>query len=140
VLEVSGCSRAHREALWINAEVEQCPSIQGVTALPLEVLIDGEIALSAKIPEDAMIRWSAPAGSFSDPDDSETRYRCEAPGAQTLTLTISEDSPCEFSLYLEVTCSTSPLCGNGRLDVGEQCDDGNRDPGDGCTGECLKKP
>jgi cysteine-rich repeat protein len=27
-------------------------------------------------------------------------------------------------------------CGNGRLEVGEDCDDGNRDGGDGCSGEC----
>jgi len=30
-------------------------------------------------------------------------------------------------------------CGNGIKDVGEQCDDGNRDDGDGCSSECLKE-
>src|SRR5436190_1670340 len=29
-----------------------------------------------------------------------------------------------------------PLCGNGVLDPGEQCDDGNRTPGDGCSAIC----
>jgi len=28
------------------------------------------------------------------------------------------------------------LCGNGRLDSGEQCDDGNKNYGDGCSGMC----
>jgi MYXO-CTERM domain-containing protein len=28
------------------------------------------------------------------------------------------------------------LCGNGVLDAGEECDDGNRVPGDGCTAAC----
>ena len=30
----------------------------------------------------------------------------------------------------------SALCGNGALDTGEQCDDGNTDPGDGCNAQC----
>lgn len=32
--------------------------------------------------------------------------------------------------------SSTPRCGNGRLDLGEACDDGNADPGDGCE-HCL---
>ncbi len=28
-------------------------------------------------------------------------------------------------------------CGDGTLDGGERCDDGNRDPGDGCSGACT---
>jgi len=31
----------------------------------------------------------------------------------------------------------SPLCGNGRLDEGEQCDDGNNVDGDGCSAICT---
>lgn len=29
------------------------------------------------------------------------------------------------------------LCGNGLLNSGEDCDDGNLEPGDGCTGQCF---
>jgi cysteine-rich repeat protein len=32
------------------------------------------------------------------------------------------------------------LCGNRQLDDGEQCDDGNSVPGDGCTGACNLEP
>ena len=32
------------------------------------------------------------------------------------------------------------LCGNRQLDSGEQCDDGNGQPGDGCTGTCNLEP
>jgi cysteine-rich repeat protein len=31
------------------------------------------------------------------------------------------------------------LCGNGILDCGEQCDDGNTVPGDGCDGNCMSE-
>jgi cysteine-rich repeat protein len=30
-----------------------------------------------------------------------------------------------------------PLCGDGLLDAGEQCDDGNNSPGDGCSRGCI---
>src|SRR5262245_10804523 len=30
----------------------------------------------------------------------------------------------------------APVCGNGALDPGEECDDGNATAGDGCTG-CI---
>jgi fibro-slime domain-containing protein len=33
-----------------------------------------------------------------------------------------------------------PVCGNGVLDDGELCDDGNSRPGDGCSGLCRKEP
>lgn len=32
--------------------------------------------------------------------------------------------------------SVVPLCGNGALDAGEQCDDGNNTDGDACTNKC----
>jgi cysteine-rich repeat protein len=35
------------------------------------------------------------------------------------------------------TCVEAPLCGNGRLDPGEACDDGNQVNGDGCTAGCV---
>ena len=31
-------------------------------------------------------------------------------------------------------------CGNDRLDPGEECDDGGREPGDGCDAECRVEP
>jgi cysteine-rich repeat protein len=30
-----------------------------------------------------------------------------------------------------------PVCGNGTLEIGEQCDDGNAQSGDGCSGSCY---
>src|SRR5262249_46663895 len=34
---------------------------------------------------------------------------------------------------------TTPLCGNSRIDPGEECDDGNiADDGNGCDGQCRK--
>src|SRR5260370_35116845 len=32
------------------------------------------------------------------------------------------------------------VCGNGIIEQGEQCDDGNAIPGDGCSGVCQIEP
>ena len=33
----------------------------------------------------------------------------------------------------------NPVCGNLQLEVGEECDDGNTDGGDGCAGDCRRE-
>jgi cysteine-rich repeat protein len=38
---------------------------------------------------------------------------------------------------LDASFRTYTLCGNGARDLGEQCDDGNRDDADGCTTACT---
>lgn len=35
--------------------------------------------------------------------------------------------------------SDCQVCGNGRVDPGESCDDGNRTGGDGCSASCIKE-
>ena len=36
-------------------------------------------------------------------------------------------------------CSQVPICGNGQVEQGEECDDGNNLPGDGCSADCLRE-
>ncbi|MCY0989818.1 DUF4215 domain-containing protein [Nannocystis sp. ILAH1] len=38
------------------------------------------------------------------------------------------------------TTDDKPACGNGALEPGELCDDGNATPGDGCEVDCTKTP
>jgi cysteine-rich repeat protein len=50
----------------------------------------------------------------------------------------SDYKPCLDGLVCSVlseTCET-PVCGNGDVTVGEQCDDGNTTAGDGCNATC----
>src|SRR3954469_10085527 len=33
-----------------------------------------------------------------------------------------------------------PVCGDGKMEMPETCDDGNATPGDGCDGRCIREP
>ncbi len=57
--------------------------------------------------------------NFNEPDPGEGR--CEGCGP-------------------DAGAGAGSLCGNGALDEGEQCDDGNAQPGDGCSGLCNLEP
>ncbi|MEW5852545.1 MAG: DUF4215 domain-containing protein [Myxococcota bacterium] len=46
-----------------------------------------------------------------------------------------DDSTCATALPYVCELAT-PVCGNGAFEEGEQCDDGNTDPGDGCDATC----
>jgi cysteine-rich repeat protein len=50
-----------------------------------------------------------------------------APAATTTTTTPGSTT----------TTTEAPFCGDGHVDAGEQCDDGNFDPTDGCTTDCT---
>ncbi|MDD5055709.1 MAG: myxococcus cysteine-rich repeat containing protein [Candidatus Peribacteraceae bacterium] len=41
------------------------------------------------------------------------------------------------SAYSEPRMPAATSCGNGTLDAAEECDDGNRTDGDGCSGDCT---
>ena len=38
------------------------------------------------------------------------------------------------------TCKKEPVCGDGMIETGEQCDDGNTTAGDGCSATCQTEP
>jgi len=74
-------------------------------------------------------------GNTNDTDecanDCILRYPDEQQGAPSApTLTIHGGVPVSGE-------STSMQCGNGILEPGEQCDDGNERSGDGCSEQCL---
>jgi fibro-slime domain-containing protein len=50
------------------------------------------------------------------------------------TKTCTTEPTCRNSSGTTGACTTS--CGNGNLETGEQCDDGNNNDGDGCSHDC----
>ena len=48
---------------------------------------------------------------------------------------------CGFlAVWLGNEGSSLAVCGDGALDAGEECDDGNGEVGDGCSGDCTVEP
>ena len=119
-----------------HARVADCPRVTDLMVLPLEVIVGGEIEVSAVVePEDAQLEWQASSGRFDDPQETSTVYFCEHGGEQRLSVR-ARDEGCPNARDVVVTCSYSPWCGDGRIDFGEECDDGNVIPDDGCSTSC----
>jgi len=71
-------------------------------------------------------------------EPSEQQWKC-IPCSVTNCAKCSGNSCIEcikgYALYDSQNCKTS-VCGNGVLEYGEDCDDGNLEPGDGCSPSC----
>jgi cysteine-rich repeat protein len=67
---------------------------------------------------------------------------CATPADVEACIGLDDGDPCRAAnggagMCQGGACQTG-LCGNGVVDVGEACDDGNHDSGDGCRGDCGK--
>jgi cysteine-rich repeat protein len=61
------------------------------------------------------------------------------PVGRTATLVGYNTIPLHYSSG-PITCEAEPYCGDGILDPGEECDDGNNIDGDGCDANCTIEP
>jgi cysteine-rich repeat protein len=79
----------------------------------------------------ALAACSDNAGT-SRPDAGQRAENCNMPGDEDGNgLADCKDPACATAP------ACRPICGNGRLDPGEQCDDGNTVNGDGCEASCT---
>jgi len=56
------------------------------------------------------------------------------PGVHRMVVTLNGSGAIDAIVY------EAPLCGDGNLDPGEECDDGNNLDGDGCSAQCTFEP
>ncbi len=74
----------------------------------------------------------------TDGYDQSARIDTSLPaGSYWVVVTGDAASSADFTLTIE--CA-APACGNGWLDPGEDCDDSNTEPGDGCDPSCAVEP
>jgi cysteine-rich repeat protein len=82
--------------------------------------------------------------------DSATQFDCRASDAELTPLTTTVPVNAEETIYVYVDGDSSSkglftldakltvaACGNGAVDTGEECDDGNMTGGDGCSATCA---
>lgn len=83
-------------------------------------------------------RWRFHDVDLSDAIDGPTDEPLQ------LEFQLLADGGLEFGgWHLDALCVVGvegPACGDGRVDAGEQCDDGNRNDGDGCDADCMAEP
>src|SRR3954471_19265725 len=94
--------------------------------LSLPLLLLGACALFA-VPRD--LQCDAEDFPTCDPDKASGRLVCVG------GIILREDCPVGICDSVTNQCNTS--CGNGTLDVGEDCDDGNNVDSDTCEADCT---
>ncbi len=70
-------------------------------------------------------------------DPSLCTSSCSYPPLATC---VDDDTCCPSNCNANTDNDCSPVCGNGEVESGEQCDDGGTTPGDGCDANCQYEP
>jgi acid phosphatase len=108
----------HTGSIFLNGTLNICPSLDGISANPAEVLVGSSINISADAhdtdmgPSPLTYLWSAPTGTFGSATSASTTFTCTASGPVTLTATVSDGDPsvgCAATSSVVVTCTPSPL-------------------------------
>lgn len=119
----------------VDARVElgQAPQscealIERVSVSPDSAQVGGGVSLSAVLPEGVSSHWTAASGMISDSDARVAQYRCpSSAGKYDVTLTARQGTDCTERYTVSIDCVgiQSATCGNGTVEDGESCDDGN---------------
>jgi hypothetical protein len=102
------CVGIHDGLIHIVVDVA-CPWLQidSYTVSPLAASVGGQISVSAKATDmdggQAAFSWSAPTGTFSEPQDESTTYTCASPGVIPLMVSV-DDNGCHAEKMATVTC------------------------------------
>jgi acid phosphatase len=89
-----------------------CATVTSIGASPSEVILGAPVALSSLAtgpnPSALTYSWSAPSGSFDNPNSPNPNFTCSVGGAVTLTLTVA-DGPVPSGGMCDPTLSTSTI-------------------------------
>jgi cysteine-rich repeat protein len=82
----------------------------------------------------------SPSGFTLNSESSITAVAPGVEGPDTVRVTVVTIGGTSATSAADVFTYVTPTCGNGILDPGEQCDDGNPFSGDGCSAQCQVEP
>jgi hypothetical protein len=96
----------HAGELGVIGQFVECPLIVGMTILPLEVIVGGQIELQPDLTREVKhAQWSASSGHFEDDRRATTTFVCDAVGEPVLMLAVEDASACAHRMALRVRCS-----------------------------------
>jgi phospholipase C len=108
----------------ITGNTVNCATWNSVSAIPSATTVGSSVTVSASAiapnPGAITYAWSAPSGTFSAPSAASTSFTCTAPGAVTLTLSLT-DGPVGDSGACNPTLTTATVQVNctGHLDAAQ---------------------
>ena len=79
------------------------------------------------------------AGSMGTTSSETVRFVAEPGQLAHVVYDVWNGSAATTDYTLEITC-TPIVCGDGVVSAGEECEDGNTAPGDGCSDTCQQEP
>jgi acid phosphatase len=110
---------ARTGSVLVKGTLNVCPTIDGVSANPAEVLVGGSIALGASAhdtdggPAALTYQWTSTGGSLSGATTATPTFTCgAAAGSVSVTLTVSDGDPaasCADKSTITVTCTANKL-------------------------------
>jgi uncharacterized protein YjiK len=105
---------ARTGSVFVNGTLNVCPTVDGLSASPAEVLVGSSLALAAAAhdsdggPAALSYHWTATAGgTLSAANVQSPSLTCAAPGAVTVSVTVT-DGDCGDTLSAMVTCTAPP--------------------------------
>jgi len=111
----------HTGSIAVNGVLNICPVIDGLSAMPTDVVVGAPLALSIQAhdsdagPSTLAYQWTATSGTFDDAALPAPTFTCTAPGTTTLKVSVSDGDPtagCADTATVDVTCS---LPGSGNV-------------------------
>jgi cysteine-rich repeat protein len=121
---------ALRDTVEVRSQVLDLLDVQVIdgetTSLPLNPDLEPPLTIEVPVCGDGVLQ----TGEWCDASDLGGND-CESLGNAGGELTCLSD--CTF----DTSGCGGGVCGNGTVESTEQCDDGNLDPGDGCSADCL---
>jgi len=113
------CREAPRTgSVLINGDVNICPTVDGISALPAQVFVTGSTQLDVQAhdsdggPNAPSYEWKASSGSFSKTNVKSPVFTCDVPGKVTVAVAVS-DGDCRDVGKIEVECIVPDTCAEG---------------------------
>lgn len=103
----------HNGSVLVNGVLNTCPTLDGISAMPAEVLVGSSLALAVTAhdsdagPSALAYHWTTTSGTLSAADVTNPALRCTTAGDVTVSVTAT-DGDCSDTASATVTCTASP--------------------------------
>ena len=104
---------AHTGSVLVNGVLNLCPAVDGISAMPAEVLVGSSLALAATAhdsdagPSAIAYHWTTTGGTLSAAEGQNPSLRCTKAGDITVSVSAT-DGDCSDTSSATVTCSAAP--------------------------------